>query len=137
MAHVYQTEVFLRNGRNGRATSNDRKLDLPLALQKEFGGNGEGTNPEQLFAAGFGACFESTLLFLAGQKKIDLTSLELSCIVTVLSDPKGGFLLDAELKIKAPQVNKEVLSGLIKEAEGICPYHKMAKGGISHWISQN
>src|SRR3954465_10959292 len=90
------------DGRNGHATSDDGILDLDLRIPKEMGGPGGATNPEQLFAAGYAACFHSALKLVAGQQGVDVSGTEVSASVGIGALPNGGFGLAVELDVHVP-----------------------------------
>lgn len=132
MSPIYTTQVEVEGGRAGKAKSSDGFLSIDLTLPKAFGGDGKpGTNPEQLFAAGYAACFESTLRFIAGQKSLKITSSKVLARVDVLSDPKGGFLLAVDLGIELRGIERVEAEALVEAAQKVCPYHKMVHGNIS------
>ena len=91
------------DGRNGHATSDDGILDLDLRIPKAMGGPGGATNPEQLFAAGYAACFHSALKVVAGREKADVTGSEVSASVGIGTTPGGGFGLQVELDVQHPR----------------------------------
>src|SRR3954454_1645902 len=93
------------DGRNGHATSDDGILDLDLRVPKEMGGPGGATNPEQLFAAGYAACFHSALKAVAGRYKVDVSGSEVSASVGIGKLPEGGFGLQVELDVHLPQLD--------------------------------
>src|SRR3954462_8850433 len=94
------------DGRNGHATSDDGIVDLDLRIPKEMGGPGGATNPEQLFAIGYAACFHSALKFVAGQDKVDVTGTEVSASVGIGTLDQGGFGLQVELDVVVPNVDR-------------------------------
>ncbi|MDH4468558.1 MAG: Ohr family peroxiredoxin [Bacteriovoracaceae bacterium] len=131
MNPLYSTTVVVEGGRNGIAHSTDGNLKLSLSLHKEFGGDGKpGTNPEQLIAAGYAACFESTLRYLAGQNKTPLKSVRIEAKVDVLPDPKAGHQLATHLKNFFSSLTHAQATTLVSEAQKVCPYHKMINGNI-------
>ena len=131
MKPVYETHVTVVGGRAGKAASDDGNLSLVLSLPKAFGGEGKpGTNPEQLLAAGYAACFESTLGFIAAGKKLNLESSQIVSTASVFNDPAGGFKLTIDLEIELKGLDRPTAMSLIEEAKKVCPYHKMAHGNI-------
>ena len=102
------------DGRNGHTRSDDGILDLDVRIPKEMGGAGGATNPEQLFAAGYAACFHSALKFVAGQEKVDVTDTEVSASVGIGSLPSGGFGLAVELDVHAPNLDRETAEALVE-----------------------
>ena len=117
-------------GRNGHAISDDGVLDLDLRMPKELGGPGGATNPEQLFAAGYAACFHSALKLVAGQSKLDATGSEVSASVSIGSLPSGGFGLAVELDVHTPNLEQSVAEELVAKAHEVCPYSNATRGNI-------
>ena len=118
------------DGRNGSVTSDDDVLDLNLAIPKEMGGpGGEFSNPEQLFAAGYAACFHSALKSIAKTKQIDTGESEVTANVS-LRKGDDGFSLSARLDIRIPGLNEEQIMSLAKAAHEMCPYSKATRGNI-------
>jgi osmotically inducible protein OsmC len=117
-------------GRNGHAISDDGILDLDLRMPKELGGPGGATNPEQLFAAGYAACFHSALKLVAGQSKLDAAGSEVSASVSIGSLPSGGFGLAVELDVHTPNLEQSVAEELVAKAHEVCPYSNATRGNI-------
>ncbi|GLW10955.1 organic hydroperoxide resistance protein [Microtetraspora sp. NBRC 13810] len=129
MSTVY-TGIATASGRDGRAVSSDGILDLTLARQKEMGGSGAGTNPEQLFAAGYAACYSSALSLVARSRKIDVSDVSVTAEVSLLKDD-GGFGLGVTLRVELPdELHGEVGQGLVEAAHQVCPYSKATRGNI-------
>ncbi|RYZ99982.1 MAG: organic hydroperoxide resistance protein [Proteobacteria bacterium] len=128
---VYRASATATGGRDGRVVSSDGQLDKKLTTPKEMGGmGGDGTNPEQLFAAGYAACFTGALKFVAMKEKVKLPN-ELSIVGTVGIGPiPTGFGIEAELKISIPGVDRDVAQGLIDKAHIVCPYSNATRGNI-------
>lgn len=125
------TAVATSEGRDGRAVSSDGKLDVKLALQKELGGDGNGTNPEQLFAAGYAACFATTMRLIAGQRKIDASGVTVTADVGLSPNGTGGYQLDATLRVSLPDtLSAEVGRELVDAAHQMCPYSNATRGNI-------
>jgi Ohr subfamily peroxiredoxin len=115
--------------RGGRASSSDGILDVQLNAPKELGGPGTGTNPEQLFAAGYAACFNSALLRFAKDAGIEAT--EASVTANVGFGPEGGgFGLAVDLEVAVPGVDLETAQHLVDAAHDVCPYSKAVRGNI-------
>ena len=123
------------DGRNGHATSEDGILDLDLRVPKEMGGVGGATNPEQLFAAGYAACFHSALKLVAGQQKLDANGTEVSASVSIGSNGSGGFGLAVELDVHVPNVDKDAAEALVARAHEVCPYSNATRGNIEVALS--
>ncbi|MTI29214.1 organic hydroperoxide resistance protein, partial [Xanthovirga aplysinae] len=112
-----------KGGRNGNVKSSDGVLNLEVRMPKGLGGNGEGyTNPEQLFAAGYSACFDSALNLVARMQKIDVKETETTAAVTIGKTSEGGFKLSVDLDVKIPGVERETAQKLLENAHQVCPY---------------
>nr|WP_311132636.1 organic hydroperoxide resistance protein [Nonomuraea gerenzanensis] len=130
MMSIY-TAIATSAGRDARAVSSDGRLDVKLALQKELGGDGEGTNPEQLFAAGYAACFASALRLVAGSKQLDVEDAAVTAEVGLSPNGKGGFQLDATLRVELPDgIAPDVAQELIEATHQVCPYSNATRGNI-------
>ena len=127
----YQAEVSSTGGRDGRAVSSNGILDVKLAVPKEMGGpGGEATNPEQLFAAGYSACFLGALKFVASKEKVAIgPDAKITALVGIGQIP-GGFGLAVELRASLPGVDKTVAEALIEKAHKVCPYSNATRGNI-------
>ena len=119
------------DGRNGHATTDDGLLDVELRLPKELGGGGGATNPEQLFAAGYAACFHSALKLVAGREQLDVTGSEVSASVAIGMLPSGGFGLAVELDAHAAQLEQAVAEHLVAKAHEVCPYSNATRGNVA------
>jgi osmotically inducible protein OsmC len=126
---TYRTKATAQGGRNGKATLDGSGVWFAMQLPKEFGGSGEGSNPEQLFALGYAACFNSALLFVAGQKKIDVSKASVSADVGITRGD-DGFGLDVALEVKIPGVSESDAKALVEAAHQVCPYSKATRGNI-------
>jgi Ohr subfamily peroxiredoxin len=130
MTPLYEIKVSATGGRAGRVTSSDGILDLQLALPKGLGGpGGEKPNPEMLFAAGYAACFESALGFVAGNQKVRLGSTRVDATVGV-GPREGGFELAVRLEVALPDLPREQAQSLIEAAHLVCPYSHATRGNI-------
>lgn len=135
-AAIYTAVVELSGGKaghgrsTGRAVSRDGNLDVALRLPTEMGGPGGGTNPEQLFAAGYAACFHGALSLLAREKKLDPSTMTIKSTVSFGRDPAdGGYLITAELVVTWPGVETDLAEQLVAKADDLCPYSKMTRQG--------
>jgi osmotically inducible protein OsmC len=128
---LYTAEATASGGRDGRAVSSDNVLDVQLSTPRELGGaGGPGTNPEQLFAAGYSACFIGALKFVAGQSKIALPA-DTSITGRVGIGPiPNGFGIQAELRISIPGMPREEAEALVQKAHIVCPYSNATRGNI-------
>jgi osmotically inducible protein OsmC len=125
---IYTARVHTLGGREGAARSSDNHLDIKLSTP---GTNRPGTNPEQLFAAGWSACFEGALGLVAKQAGIQLPSeTAIDAEVRLNVDDAEGYFLTARLKVSIPGIPEEIAQSLIEKAHETCPYSKMARGGI-------
>jgi lipoyl-dependent peroxiredoxin len=132
MQILYTAQATATGGRDGRATSSDKHLDVKLNTPKELGGGGgEGTNPEQMFAAGYSACFLSAMKFVAMHTKVALPSdASVSAEIGIGPNDKGGFGLAAELKVSLPGMDAEAAQALVNKAHEVCPYSNATRGNI-------
>ncbi|WP_340613358.1 organic hydroperoxide resistance protein [Xenorhabdus thailandensis] len=129
---LYTTSVTSTgNGRNGRVKSVDSLLDLALSFPKEFGGKGDNTNPEQLFAAGYAACFHSALKLVADREKISLGETTVNAQVNVHPTDDNGFLLSVALHIAVHGIMQADAELLVNKTHLVCPYSKAVQGNIN------
>ena len=137
MAIVYTAEASATGGRDGRAVSSDGVVDVKLTVPKEMGGGGGGANPEQLFAAGFSACFLGAVKYVAGKDKISVPSdAKVTGHVGIGPRDDGtGFGLEVDLKVSLPGLDKATAEKLLHDAEIVCPYAHATKGNIPVRIS--
>jgi len=127
---IYTAKARTTGGRDGRATTSDEKLDVKLASPKEMGGDGNGTNPEQLFAAGYSACFLGALKVVAGREKAELPK-DTQIDGEVGIGPSGdAFGIDATLTIHLPGMDKSEAEDLVDKAHQVCPYSNATRGNI-------
>jgi lipoyl-dependent peroxiredoxin len=127
---VYTATATATGGRDGRAIASDNKLDVALALPVEMGGKGNGTNPEQLFAAGYSACFLGAMGFVAGQSKKFLPAgTQITGDVGIGPIP-AGFGITVKLSITLPGMARDEAQALIDAAHQVCPYSNATRGNI-------
>ncbi|MGP9795917.1 organic hydroperoxide resistance protein [Halomonas sp. 86] len=128
---AYRAHAHATGGREGSAKSSDGALDVKLSTPKELGGaGGEGTNPEQLFAAGYSACFLGALKHVASQEKVTLpqdTTIEGSVGIGAIPT---GFGIEVELTISLPGIDKSIAQDLVDKAHIVCPYSNATRGNI-------
>lgn len=128
---LYRAQATATGGRDGRAVSSDGVLDLKLTTPKELGGaGGVGTNPEQLFAAGYSACFIGAMKFVAGREKIALpaeTSIEGHVGIGPIP---AGFGIEVELRISIPGMDRAQAEALVAKAHQVCPYSNATRNNI-------
>jgi osmotically inducible protein OsmC len=130
---LYTARATSTGGREGSSKTDDGKLSVKLAPPKEMGGNGDGTNPEQLFAAGYSACFLGAMKFVAGQQKVALpadTSITGEVGIGPLAGGKTGFGITAELTITVPGMDRDKAQALIDQAHQVCPYSNATRGNV-------
>ncbi|MFI6858387.1 organic hydroperoxide resistance protein [Streptomyces sp. NPDC050421] len=130
MESIYTAVATATHGRDGRAVSSDGTLDLQLAIPVEMGGNGHGTNPEQLFAAGYAACFASALGLVGRQAKVDVTDAAVTGEVGIGKQGEG-FGLAVTLRVELPgSVDAATGRKLVEQAHQVCPYSNATRGNI-------
>ena len=130
MDALYTAVATATHGRDGRAFTNDGKVDLKLAPPVELGGNGEGTNPEQLFAAGYAACFGSALGLVGRQAKVDVSDAAVTAEVGIGKQGEG-FALKVTLRVELPDTVDEATGRkLVETAHQVCPYSNATRGNI-------
>jgi osmotically inducible protein OsmC len=128
---LYTAEATATGGRDGRARTSDGTLDLSLKPPKELGGpGGDATNPEQLFAAGYGACFLSALSLIARSQKISARKFSVDSRVDLGYTEGDGFGIAAELRCDLPEVDQALAEDLVRRAYQECPYSKATRGNI-------
>jgi Ohr subfamily peroxiredoxin len=128
---AHYTAVATASGRDGRAVASDGRLDVPLAPPREMGGSGEGTNPEQLFAAGYAACFASALSAVARAGRHDVKDVAVTAEVGIGGDLESGFGLSVVLRIELPaELDGETGRALVDQAHQVCPYSNATRGNI-------
>jgi lipoyl-dependent peroxiredoxin len=132
MQVIYKATVTSSSGRDGRAVSNDAHLDVKLSMPRELGGaGGEGTNPEQLFAAGYSACFLSAVKYVAGQQKVAITADSNVRAEVGIGQIPAGFGLDVELFISLPGIAPELAKTLVEQAHQVCPYSNATRNSLN------
>lgn len=142
MQKLYSATVTVTGGEagHGRASgvahSDDGNLDVQLRMPKALGGPGGGTNPEQLFAAGYAACFHGALSLLAARAKVPTPGCSVSVTIDFNRDPMDGlFVLSARTLIRMPGVERSIAEELVRSTERFCPYAKMARQGIVNIVT--
>ncbi|MFF5172118.1 organic hydroperoxide resistance protein [Micromonospora sp. NPDC000089] len=118
------------DGRDGHVRTSDATLDLDLAVPKEMGGTGGAANPEQLFAAGYAACFHSALRLVARKAKADVTGSVVEAEVGIGPNGSGGFGLTVALVVDLPAVERSAAQQLVEAAHQVCPYSNATRGNI-------
>jgi lipoyl-dependent peroxiredoxin len=128
---LYTAEATATGGREGHARTNDGRLDVDLDVPSEMGGTGgPGTNPEQLFASGYAACFQSSMMRYAAGRKLDLSGSRVTARVGIGPLKSGGLGLAAALDLDAPQIPRDEAVELMRRAHETCPYSRATRGNI-------
>ncbi|WP_374517492.1 organic hydroperoxide resistance protein [Undibacterium squillarum] len=132
MQVLYTANATATGGRDGRAVSSDAQLDVKLTTPKELGGaGGAGTNPEQLFAAGYSACFIGAMKFVAAAAKKALPAdVSVNGLVGIGPNGKGGFGITVTLNISLPGMDRAEAEALIHKAHEVCPYSNATRGNV-------
>jgi Ohr subfamily peroxiredoxin len=136
MTVLYKTQATAKAGRNGNVATDDNLLNVDLSYPKEMGGNGTGTNPEQLFAAGYAACFSNAVLHIAREKKMPVKDAPVEASVGLISNDDGGFALTVSLSVTLEMPQDSALD-LVRAAHAVCPYSNAVKGNIAVSVSVN
>ena len=128
---AYRAEASATGGREGRAITSDQVLDLKLTTPRDLGGaGGDGTNPEQLFACGYSACFLGALKFVAGKSKVALPSTTRVNATVGIGAIPTGFGIEVDLQIEVPDLPKEQVQSLVEQAHIVCPYSNATRNNI-------
>lgn len=135
MKVLYSTKVTASGGRTGQVKSDDGVLDMPLSTPRSLGGSKTATNPEQLFAAGYGACFENAVLHVAQLQKIKLQSSSITVKVDLQAYDDGHFNVGVAMDLDLQGIDSSVAQQLIEAAHRVCPYSNATRGNIDLTIS--
>ncbi len=131
MSVLYTSHATVTGGREGKAETDDKKLSVTLSKP-----GGPGTNPEQLFAVGYAACFGGAVGFVAGQKKLNTGEVSIKSEVT-LNQGDGGFFIGATLNVTVPSLGEKDAIDLVREADKVCPYSKALRGNVKVMLTAN
>jgi Ohr subfamily peroxiredoxin len=135
---LYTAEATLTGGRSGHGRSSDGRLEVDLSTPSELSGDGgPGTNPEQLFAVGYAACFQSALMGIARGRNIDIDDCTITARVGVGPVADGGFGLEVRLELKAPSLSDEDAASLMSRAHKRCPYSRAIAGNVPVELAAN
>ena len=136
---IYTAEAHVTGGRaEGHGRTSDGVLEVDLRLPAEMGGQGGGTNPEQLFAVGYAACFEGAMGVVGRRAKLDTGDVAIDSKVSLSPDGKGGFGLGVELDVSLPSVaDLQAAKDLVKAAHQVCPYSNATRGNIEVLLTAN
>ncbi|MDB5076213.1 MAG: Organic hydroperoxide resistance protein ohrA [Chloroflexi bacterium] len=136
MKVLYTAEAVVEGGREGHGRTSDGRLDVKLSVPETMGGTGgPGTNPEQLFAVGYAACFQSALLGVARGKKLDVSDSTITSHVGIGPTGHGGFGLTVALDLHAPNIARADAEDLMLRADERCPYSNATRGNIEVTLS--
>jgi Ohr subfamily peroxiredoxin len=128
---LYTAHAHVTGGRNGHAKTADSGLELDLRVPKEMGGGGGGTNPEELFAAGYAACFESALATVARRRHVQADDVSIDSAVSLLPTGDGGFKIAATLDVAIPSIeDRQTAAELVRDAHHVCPYSNATRGNV-------
>jgi osmotically inducible protein OsmC len=129
---LYSTKVTATGGRHGQIRSEDGLLDMKLALPRQLGGRGDATNPEQLFAGGYAACFENALLRVSREDGLRFADedVKVTAEVGLSRNESGGFVLSAALAVTVTGVDQKKAEELVESAHKICPYSNAIRGNV-------
>ncbi|MFB7913261.1 organic hydroperoxide resistance protein [Streptomyces sp. NPDC056061] len=127
---LYTAVATAENGRDGRVSSDDGNLDVVVNPPASMGGSGVGTNPEQLFAAGYSACFQSALGVVARREKADISGSTVTAAVSIGKTAEGGFGLAVAITAAIPNVDADTARALVEKAHQVCPYSNATRGNI-------
>jgi osmotically inducible protein OsmC len=136
---IYTAHAHVVGGRaNGHGTTSDGALEVDLRRPKEMGGEGDGTNPEQLFAVGYAACFEGALGAVARRQKLELDDMAIDSSVSLIPTEERGFKLAVELAVTLPSVtDSDQAAAIVLAAHGVCPYSNATRGNIDVRLTAN
>lgn len=137
MSTLYSTSVTAVGGRNGTVRSDDGLLELQLAMPKSLGGKGEATNPEQLFAAGYAACFGNAVIHITrrGETRIRDSDIKVVATVNMNDNGKGGFILAVALDVTIAGIDQESAEKIVADAHAVCPYSNATRGNVDVSLS--
>ncbi|GAB3965440.1 organic hydroperoxide resistance protein [Actinoallomurus acanthiterrae] len=134
----YTAEARVTGGRQGHGRTTDGRLDVDLRLPKELGGDGAGTNPEQLFAVGYAACFGAVLSMLGKREKLQADDAVIDATVALIPNENGTFRLGAELNVTLPSIDDaRRAADLVHAAHQVCPYSSATRGNIDVVLTAN
>lgn len=136
MKTLYSTTAHATgDGRNGQISSDDGQIEMPVRMPAELGGPGGATNPEQLFAAGYAACFHSALRLVAAQAGVDVTDSAVSATVHLGATDTGGFAIAVELDVSLPNADRDAAERVVEHAHQVCPYSNATRNNVEVGLS--
>jgi osmotically inducible protein OsmC len=128
---LYEATATAWGGRDGHVASSDDRVDLTLSIPKGLGGDdGPGTNPEQLFATGYAACFHSALKLVASQQKLNVEGSAVSVTISLVGSPATGLDLQGRIEAEIPTLGHDEAVALVEAAHQVCPYSRATRGNI-------
>lgn len=135
---IYTAEAHVIGGRaEGHGKTSDGALEVDLRLPAEMGGEGGGTNPEQLFAVGYAACFEGALGTVSRRQKVDTDDVEIDSKVSLIAGDDRTFNVSLELDVRLPSIEGDEAVELVREAHKVCPYSNATRGNIDIKLTAN
>ncbi len=136
---LYTAKAHVTGGRmDGHGRTSDGALEVDLRIPAEMGGPGGGTNPEELFAVGYAACFEGALSVVARRKKAEVGDVSIESSVSLLPDGQGGFKLEVGLDVNLPSVpDIDTAKEIVAAAHKVCPYSNATRGNIEVAVTAN
>jgi osmotically inducible protein OsmC len=135
---LYTAEAHVTGGRlDGHGRTSDGALEVDIRIPAELGGEGGGTNPEQLFAIGYGACFESAIETVARRRKLEAGDVTVDSKVKLITGEDRSFTIAAELHVTLPSVEGEDAADLVRAAHRVCPYSNATRGNIEVILTAN
>ena len=134
---LYTARATATGGRSGHAVTDDRQVDVHLKPPKEMGGPGGGTNPEQLFAAGYAACFQSALAAVGRRQGVDTADSLVEADVSIGTVAGGGYGLAVAIKVSIPGVDADTAQELTEAAHQVCPYSSATRGNVEVTLEAN
>ncbi len=136
---LYTAEAHVTGGRDeGHGRTSDGNLEVDIRVPEELGGPGDGTNPEQLFAVGYAACFESAIKVVGKRMKQNVGDVEIDSKVHLLPTPERGFKLAVDLDVTLPSIDdKENAAEVVRNAHAVCPYSNATRGNIDVNLTVN
>ncbi len=135
---IYTAEAHVTGGRaEGHGKTGDGELEVDLRLPTEMGGQGGGTNPEELFAVGYAACFEGAIGAVARREKLEAGDVAIDSKVSLHPGPERTFILSVELDVTLPSVEGDAAVDLVREAHKVCPYSNATRGNIDVTLTAN
>ena len=138
MKVLYTAHATVTGGRDaGHGATSDGTLDVQLRTPPELGGEGGGTNPEQLFAVGYAACFEGAIKTIARREKVDADAVSIDSKVNMQAEDDRTFGISVVLDVSLPSVEGETAAELVREAHKVCPYSNATRGNIEVALSAN